>query len=344
MAEITLETIKQAIRDGDKKKARELAASYLKHNKNDADVWYLAARLATNKTQAIVCLEKAIQIDPFHESANSFLEKLTSEDEQPKSNTVKEKRTQSTRSTENLSQILTGAVAIAFIIMVGLILYTNQQRSQNESTISVLPTQQPMLEEVNSSSYQTFSDLPTPTVATRPTLPPTFTPIPPTSAPPTLRPQPTEEFGTRQNPYPFEWNTDLDGYASVGIAGDSYIAVIDARPVSNNVIENWNMFNELADSNETWLLVSLGAACLKDGNESCYYSSFDFNLIGSSGRTYSPGFVTGIPNEFSGEVYGEGNLFGSLAFLVSKNDSDFVLVYEQMFGGNYFFEVGERPT
>lgn len=67
--------VEAAIRAGDKAYARDLLREIIKQNPS-ADAWYWAARVATNKEQAIAFCEKAIDLDPFHEDAVAALDRM----------------------------------------------------------------------------------------------------------------------------------------------------------------------------------------------------------------------------------------------------------------------------
>ena len=64
-----------ALREGRKAGARRVLKPLLKSNAS-ADAWFLAANASENKSQAINCLKKALEIDQWHERANRMLLKL----------------------------------------------------------------------------------------------------------------------------------------------------------------------------------------------------------------------------------------------------------------------------
>lgn len=73
-----LKPIVEAIKSGNKEKARDYLRPLMKKNPT-ADVMYLASLVALNPKQAKQFLEQALTIDPFHELANRAIEKLTLE-------------------------------------------------------------------------------------------------------------------------------------------------------------------------------------------------------------------------------------------------------------------------
>jgi hypothetical protein len=72
MTDTYLHEIAAAIKAGDTSRARELLRIELRVRPS-ANAWYLAARIASSPEQTISFLEKAIELDPFHEHANRFL-------------------------------------------------------------------------------------------------------------------------------------------------------------------------------------------------------------------------------------------------------------------------------
>lgn len=70
-----LKPIVEAIKSGNKEKARDYLRPLMKKNPT-ADVMYLASLVALNPKQAKQFLEQAITLDPFHELANRAIEQL----------------------------------------------------------------------------------------------------------------------------------------------------------------------------------------------------------------------------------------------------------------------------
>ncbi|MBK9778621.1 MAG: hypothetical protein IPP55_00990 [Anaerolineales bacterium] len=66
--------IKESIAINDVSKARKLISVALK-NQPDADIYYLASQVALDDNQKKEFLNKALELDPFHEEANNDLSK-----------------------------------------------------------------------------------------------------------------------------------------------------------------------------------------------------------------------------------------------------------------------------
>lgn len=67
-----LDEIAGAIEKGDKVLARELIREEIRENPS-ADAWYLAARVVSSPEQAKKFLEKALDLDPFHQKTHALL-------------------------------------------------------------------------------------------------------------------------------------------------------------------------------------------------------------------------------------------------------------------------------
>jgi hypothetical protein len=67
MPEQELEDIRDAIERAEVKKARELLRDALQNP--TADAYYLASQVALGQTQRAEFLEKALELDPFHQQA-----------------------------------------------------------------------------------------------------------------------------------------------------------------------------------------------------------------------------------------------------------------------------------
>lgn len=70
-----LEEIAEAIRTGNHALARDLLRSEIRENPS-AEAWFLASQVASSPEQTIDFLEKALQLDPFHNRAHEMLTAL----------------------------------------------------------------------------------------------------------------------------------------------------------------------------------------------------------------------------------------------------------------------------
>ncbi len=82
--------IEVAIRVGDIAYARELVRDAIKLGAT-ADIWYLASLIATTPQQEVIFLEKALDLDPWHERAKSTLEEKSKQKTVPTGDGIREK-------------------------------------------------------------------------------------------------------------------------------------------------------------------------------------------------------------------------------------------------------------
>jgi hypothetical protein len=71
----SLQPVREAIKAGDKRRARELLRPLLADDPT-ADMWFLAAQASPTREQAILSLKRALALDPAHERAGRALSRL----------------------------------------------------------------------------------------------------------------------------------------------------------------------------------------------------------------------------------------------------------------------------
>lgn len=79
-----LDAAKSAILKGNKVLARQLLRTEIRQNPS-ADAWYLVSLVCTSKQQEIHALERAINLDPFHEEAGKALWQIREQTHSPSS-------------------------------------------------------------------------------------------------------------------------------------------------------------------------------------------------------------------------------------------------------------------
>lgn len=193
-----------AIKAGDKKRARKLLIEAIKLNSQDADAWYVLAAAVPEVEQKIDCLERTLKINPQHEKAKRALAKITS----PPAKTLPRNKL-----------LLGGALAVIAILMTcacGLII---------RGIIKILdsPTQTP----VPRSEVQIPTNIPTITpTEEQPT--PTHTAISPTHT--TV---PTEIIGSIQAVYPcIPSSLPISGEVIEVVDGDTIHVLIGGQEFS----------------------------------------------------------------------------------------------------------------
>ncbi len=71
-----LQRAAEAIKEGDRTRARQLLKPVLTSDQQSADAWFLAAHAVEREDQKIACLKKALALDEWHPGANRMLSKM----------------------------------------------------------------------------------------------------------------------------------------------------------------------------------------------------------------------------------------------------------------------------
>ncbi|RMG77837.1 MAG: hypothetical protein D6711_00665 [Chloroflexi bacterium] len=121
-----LNSVRAAIRAGDKAKARQLLKPILKDTPT-ADAWTLAAMAVDDDQQAITCLKRALALDEWHTAANRMLSQLQQVDtsriqktEQPNIQPLQDDLAESQRKIRNRFILVMGFVALVMLIVIVL--------------------------------------------------------------------------------------------------------------------------------------------------------------------------------------------------------------------------------
>jgi hypothetical protein len=140
------------------------------------------------------------------------------------------------------------------------------------------------------------------------------------SAAATGTPTPAPVGGSRSNPAPAGTPVTL---------GDYTVLVGDAVRPADAAIEAENMFNTKAPDGSEYLLVRVEITCnLGPDEKSKRYVPNEFKLITPAGNVIEAAQVAG-DNLFSlEEQYGGSTIKKLLAFVVSKQDAEFVMSFE----------------
>jgi tetratricopeptide (TPR) repeat protein len=73
----------QALKAGDRARARQILQTILKSDPRNEDAWVMYAYASDKKEQALYCLQKALDINPFNEKAQKALQKLQGQPAKP---------------------------------------------------------------------------------------------------------------------------------------------------------------------------------------------------------------------------------------------------------------------
>lgn len=150
------------------------------------------------------------------------------------------------------------------------------------------------------------------------------------------KPTATKELGTsRSNPAPV---------GSEIVADDMAFVVKELIRPADKIIMAGNMFNTEPEENQEYVMVMLEVNCMKGSDDKCNISPFNFTLLGSKGVDRDVEWsVAGVSNILeSKDFYGGSSVSGYLPFIVDKDETDLLLVYEPLlFGDNFYLALPE---
>jgi SH3 domain-containing protein len=124
--------------------------------------------------------------------------------------------------------------------------------------------------------------------------------------------------GTKNDPYAF------------GVAGDTgegfTLKLTGFIGNGDRIIHNENMFNDVPQKDEVYVILSLELACAQTTRTSCEAQDFNFRLVGDDGIIYE------VPIEVYKDmldikVLGGTTATGNLPFIVKKDDTNLRLMY-----------------
>jgi hypothetical protein len=145
---------------------------------------------------------------------------------------------------------------------------------------------------------------------------------------PTSRPTISNAGKTRDNPFPKD--------AKVDIGGGMMMSVVFVTRPADDIIHGVNQFYATPEASEEYILIDVHVDCQKSSNEKCSFDRFQLKTVGASGNVREQPILIGIPNELEAmsEFFGGASIDGSVVFLVTKDDSSTVLIYDPLFVGN----------
>jgi hypothetical protein len=136
----------------------------------------------------------------------------------------------------------------------------------------------------------------------------------------------------RSNPAPFGYEVTIDNMT---------FKVTEVVRPADTIIKQGNSFNSDAGEGKEYVLVQLNITCNKNSDEKCNVIGLEFSLVGSSGQTYDPEIlISGVNGMLeTGDFYGGATKSGYLAFIVSKDETNNVLIYESLLGSPIYLSV-----
>ena len=151
----------------------------------------------------------------------------------------------------------------------------------------------------------------------------------PTAAP---APTATKQVGTaRSNPAPIGSEVVVDEMAFL---------VLGFTRSATSIVLGANQFNDEPGDGQEYVLVDVQISCQKSSDDKCNISTFYFNLIGSSGIVRDREFVASLDGLLEdGEFFGGAVLSGGIPFIINTDETEILLLYEELFGDTFYLAV-----
>ncbi len=138
--------------------------------------------------------------------------------------------------------------------------------------------------------------------------------------------------------------TPIGGPVPPGEVAEAYasrmtMAVSGAIRPADEIVARASDFNPRPEQGEEYILVELSITCLRQESEVCLYSPLiNFKLLGA-GVSYEPCiFLMDVPGLLEGgELRGGATVSGALAFVINQDETDLVLVYQNLMGTEWVF-------
>ncbi|HAL16857.1 MAG TPA: hypothetical protein DCP32_08925 [Anaerolineaceae bacterium] len=150
------------------------------------------------------------------------------------------------------------------------------------------------------------------------------------------QPQPTSttQVGmTRSNPAPAGSEVVLDDMA--------FQVLTTIRP-ADDVVKTGNQFNTTPEEGQEYIFVEVQITCKKTVDEKCSFNpTFSTKLLGSKGIEYDPDiFVSGVDKLLNGtEFYGNAVISGYIPFIISKDETDLILIYDPLLSDKFYLAI-----
>lgn len=116
------------------------------------------------------------------------------------------------------------------------------------------------------------------------------------------------------------------------------------RP-ADAIVERSSSFNPPPDPGHEYVLVELAITCERSEGETCLYSPLiNFDLLGDAARYTPQIFLMDVPGLLEGgEIAAGGSVSGAMAFVIDQDETDLVLMYQNLMGTERAFLAVEAP-
>lgn len=144
----------------------------------------------------------------------------------------------------------------------------------------------------------------------------------------------TSQLGsTRSNPAPAGSEVVFD---------DMAFQIMNTVRPADSLVATGNMFNSTPEPDQEYMFVEVQVTCKKTGDEKCSFSpEFSTKLTGSNGVEYNPEIMlSGVEKLLeTTEFYGGAVISGYVPFIVKKDETNFVLVYDPILGDKFYLAI-----
>jgi hypothetical protein len=137
--------------------------------------------------------------------------------------------------------------------------------------------------------------------------------------------------------------TTKDNPAPVGSAvlvDNMKIVVISKVRPADSLVAKGNMFTDTPAADQEYMFVTISASCEQATDKQCNFDTYNFKTLGSDGVVKDFKQVTAIDGLLKYTTYNGGStLTGILSFLVAKNDTKILLVYQPSSGDSSYLAI-----
>jgi len=120
------------------------------------------------------------------------------------------------------------------------------------------------------------------------------------------------------------------------------LTITGATRPADLIVAQGNMFNKKPEAGKEYVMIELAATCEGKTDQKCSINPFFFKAVGSAGVVADYGFVTGVPGSLeSGEFFGGAKKVGKLFFIIGKDETNIVLIFNQLLGSDIYFALPE---
>lgn len=157
----------------------------------------------------------------------------------------------------------------------------------------------------------------------------------------------SDDAASTEAPVAAQPGTARSNPAPVGsevVVDDMAFQILSIVKPADSIVASGNMFNSTPEPDQEYMFVEVQVTCKKSMDDKCIFSpELSTSVIGSKGIDYDAVvFLAGVEKTLSStEFYGGAVISGYLPFIVGKEETGFVLVYEPLLGDKFYLAIPE---